>query len=156
MTDWKKEHGGVSGYDPAGTFHAVRWDSQDSNNVGYAYVTRTFSGTESGELSAETLEGAIAEYEGMLPVEQIDELKEAARKAIGMYYESAEARAIMNDEDWQDYFPEVDGRGEYTGGVIDIDDDNYIIIGEDVMIDKYSLNDDELRRLRAGEFPVWD
>jgi hypothetical protein len=72
MIDWKNEYGGVSGYDSTGTFHAVRWDSQDPNNVGYAYSTRSFSETESGGLLADTLPEAIAEYEGMVNLSRED------------------------------------------------------------------------------------
>jgi hypothetical protein len=86
-------------------------------------------------------------------------LKEAAGKAAGMNYESTEAKAALgmwpgDEEDWADYYPEVDPWGELTGRVIDGDDDNFIVIEDDVMIDKGTLDKSELRRLRDGYFPV--
>jgi hypothetical protein len=88
--------------------------------------------------------------------DQLEELKEALKSIIGWGYEEDGAYQILNANDWTDYYPEVDGLGELTGEVIDIQDDDYIIIEDQVMINKYTLNAAELKRLRAGEFPVWE
>jgi hypothetical protein len=88
--------------------------------------------------------------------DQLEELKEALKPIIGWGYEEDGAYQVLNANDWTDYYPEVDGLGELTGEVIDIQDDDYIIIEDQVMINKYTLNAAELKRLRAGEFPVWE
>ena len=88
--------------------------------------------------------------------DRLEELKEALKPIIGWGYEEDGAVQIINALDWTDYYPEVDGLGELSGEVIDIQDDAYIIIEDQVMINKYTLSAGELRRLRAGEFPVWE
>ena len=94
--------------------------------------------------------------EAMEPDDRIDDLKKAAQKTMGLNYESAEAKAIIDKEDWQDFYPEVDAWGELTGDVIDIDDERYIIIEDLVMIDRGGLDKTELAKLREGYFPVRD
>jgi len=88
-------------------------------------------------------------------------LKESAEKAAGMNYESTEAKAALgmwpgDEADWEQFYPEVDPWGELTGRVIDYDDPGFIVIDDIVMIEKASLDNAELRRLRDGHFPVRD
>jgi len=89
------------------------------------------------------------------PTNRLEELKEALQPFIGWGYEESGTESLYA-LDWTDYYPEVDGLGELTGEVIDIGDDAYIIIEDQVMIEKYTLSAGELQRLRAGEFPVWE
>ena len=86
-------------------------------------------------------------------------LKEDAEKAAWLNYESTEAKAALgmwpgDEEDWEGYYPEVDPWGELTGRVIGYDEDGFIVIDDVVMIEKASLSNAELRRLRDGYFPV--
>jgi hypothetical protein len=84
-----------------------------------------------------------------------DELRASIRPFIGWEYTEPGASEALNANDWTDYYPEVDGLGELTGNIIDGDNDDYIVIDDTVMIEKYSLSAGELERLRGGEFPVW-
>jgi hypothetical protein len=99
-----------------------------------------------------------------------DVLRSSIRPYIGWGYTEFEVEQALNAKhdknlrriQWKglssqpSYYPEVDGLGNLTGDIIDDDNDDYIIIEDQVMINKYTLSGGELKRLRAGEFPVWE
>jgi len=90
----------------------------------------------------------------------IEELRASAEQAAGMYYETSEAKAILgmwpgDEEDWTDYYPEVDGYGNLTGQVIGADERGFAVVDNDFMVETSTLSTAEQKRIKRGYFPIW-
>ncbi len=64
-----------------------------------------------------------------------------AERAAGLHYDSPDAKAILDEEDWANHWPVVDADGLLTGDVVETDDcDNYLNVADMAMI-----SDDDVR-----------
>ena len=89
---------------------------------------------------------------------QMEDLRAIAERTAGLRYDSAEARAIHEEGDWTQNYPEVDGYGYLTGRVIDGNDDGYLVVEDVAMVDASIYSREELRNAGdyvPGVFPVW-
>jgi len=101
-------------------------------------------------------------------VENLDILKDAAQRAMGLRYDSPEAIAIINGPDddgdkldWYQYYPEADGFGNLTGDVIPNESDGYVVVHDEVMVDMNILPDSIYRIVieygwYGVPFPIWE
>ena len=69
----------------------------------------------------------------------MEHLRLLAEEAIGLQYDSAEAQAILDRRDWQDYWPVVNSDGTLTGEIVGCED-GYLNVDDMAMIP----NDEEL------------
>lgn len=58
-----------------------------------------------------------------------------AEEAVGLRYDSPEAKVILDREDWANHWPVVDADGILTGDVVETDDcDGYLNVADEAMI----------------------
>ena len=86
---------------------------------------------------------------------RLDELRDMAERAIGLRYDSAEAQTLLDEGDWYQYYPEVDGYGYLTGRVIPGDADGFLVVDDLAMVEASTLSKEELRHVDEGWFPIW-
>ena len=62
-------------------------------------------------------------------------LSELAERASGLRYDSTEAKAILDTEDWANHWPVVDADGLLTGDVVETDGcAGYLNVRDEAMI----------------------
>ena len=87
---------------------------------------------------------------------QWEDLRAIAARTAGLRYDSAEARAIHEEGDWTQCYPEVDGYGYLTGRVIDDHDDRFLVVDDCMaMVEACTLSAEEIQLVDEGWFPVW-
>ena len=86
---------------------------------------------------------------------QLEDLRDIAERTAGMRYDSAEARAIHDEGDWTQCYPEVDGYGYLTGRVVGDNEDGFIVVHDWAMVEACTLSAEEIQLVDQGWFPVW-
>ena len=67
-------------------------------------------------------------------------LRGLAERAAGLHYESAAAKKIMDERDWEDHWPVVDADGDLTGDVVEnADCGGYFNVDDEVMVSEDDL-----------------
>jgi hypothetical protein len=82
--------------------------------------------------------------------DQETSLRKLADEATGLYYDSPEAKAIMDRDDWNDWWPIVDGDGILTGDIVGGDDD-YFNVNDMAMVHRSDLTKKQIREANKND-----
>lgn len=74
-------------------------------------------------------------------------LRELAQRAKGLHFHDREAQSILDEEDWQNYWPLIDASGQITGDITDGQPDE-VNIDNEAMIELWRLSPAEQQRIR--------
>ena len=79
-------------------------------------------------------------------------LRALADRACGLRYDSPEAGAIMDEEDWAHHWPVVDGEGLLTGDVVETEDctEEYINVDDVAMVSRDDLTAKQRKTICDG------
>ena len=86
---------------------------------------------------------------------QLENLGDIAERSIGLRYDSAEAQTLLDEGDWYQYYPEVDGYGYLTGRVVGDNEDGFIVVHDWAMVEACTLSAEEIQLVDQGWFPGW-
>ena len=82
---------------------------------------------------------------------QTEILNELAQRAQGLKYESPEARAILDDGDWAQWWPTCDRNGILDGGIIDSQPD-FANVDDLAMVQFSELTPSEIADVRESGY----
>jgi len=96
-------------------------------------------------------------------MDRIEHLKELAREASGLHYDSPEARAILDREDWSEFWPAINRDGELTGDIVDsdtpgewanVDDEAMILLNDLAAEDRAQIRHEQRNCCWDGNVPA--
>lgn len=88
--------------------------------------------------------------------DRIERLEKLAERLSGLRYDSAEAKKIMDEDDWSQIWPCCDGNGILCGGITEGTDEE-VNVADMAMVEISALPQSEQKRIRrAMSDGTWD
>lgn len=82
-------------------------------------------------------------------IDREEHCRKLAQEAAGLRYDSPEATAILDREDWSEIWPIVDAEGYLTGGICG-SEDGFANVDDLAMVALSDLSDEQLETSDSG------